>query len=43
MFEVGGVEEDVANEALRLASHKLPIKTQIVERIEYGRAGKTGE
>ena len=43
MFEVGGVEEDVANEALRLASHKLPIKTQIVERIEYGRAGKAGE
>jgi large subunit ribosomal protein L16 len=43
MFEVGGVDEEVANEALRLASHKLPIKTQIIERIEYGRAGETGE
>jgi large subunit ribosomal protein L16 len=43
MFEVGGVDEEVANEALRLASHKLPIKTQIIERIEYGRAGKAGE
>ncbi len=43
MFEVGGVDEDVANEALRLAAHKLPIKTQIIERIEYGRAGKVEE
>jgi large subunit ribosomal protein L16 len=43
MFEVGGVDEDVANEALRLAAHKLPIKTQIVERIEYGRSGEAGE
>ncbi|MFO7266135.1 MAG: 50S ribosomal protein L16 [Limnochordales bacterium] len=32
MFEVAGVSEDVAREALRLASHKLPIKTKIVER-----------
>lgn len=32
MFEVGGVKEEVAKEALRLASHKLPIKTRIVER-----------
>ena len=30
MFEVAGVPEDVAREALRLASHKLPIKTKII-------------
>ena len=32
MFEVGGVAEDVAREALRLAAHKLPIKTKVVVR-----------
>ena len=32
MFEIAGVPEDVAREALRLASHKLPIKTKIVKR-----------
>lgn len=36
LFEVGGISEDVANEALRLASHKLPIKTKIVKREEVG-------
>lgn len=41
MFEVGGVPEDIAQEALTLASHKLPIRTQIVTRIEYG--GEAGE
>ena len=30
MFEIAGVPEDVAREALRLAQHKLPIKTKIV-------------
>ncbi|MBO5197577.1 MAG: 50S ribosomal protein L16 [Lachnospiraceae bacterium] len=30
MFEIAGVSEEVAREALRLASHKLPIKTKIV-------------
>ena len=30
MFEIAGVGEDAAREALRLASHKLPIKTKIV-------------
>ncbi len=33
MFEVGGVSEDIAREALRLASHKLPIKTKIVKKV----------
>ena len=32
MFEIAGVSEEVAREALRLASHKLPIKTKIVAR-----------
>jgi large subunit ribosomal protein L16 len=32
MFEVSGVKEDLAREALRLASHKLPIRTKFVER-----------
>ncbi|SFG81781.1 50S ribosomal protein L16 [Sporolactobacillus nakayamae] len=36
LFEVGGISEEVANEALRLASHKLPIKTKIVKREEVG-------
>ena len=34
MFEIAGVSEDVAREALRLASHKLPIKTKIIARTE---------
>ena len=32
MFEIAGVTEDIAREALNLASYKLPIKTQIVSR-----------
>ena len=34
MFEIAGVSEEVAREALRLASHKLPIKTKIVARTD---------
>ena len=34
MFEIAGVSEEVAREALRLASHKLPIKTKVVVRSE---------
>jgi large subunit ribosomal protein L16 len=34
MFELAGVSEDVAREALTLAGHKLPIKTRFVPRIE---------
>ena len=30
MFEIGGVSEEIAREALRLASHKLPVQTKIV-------------
>ncbi len=32
MFEVAGVAEEIAREALRLASHKLPIKSKIVKK-----------
>ena len=32
MFEMGGVDEALAREALRLAGHKLPIKTKFVAR-----------
>ena len=32
MFEIGGVSEEIAREALRLAAHKLPVKTKFVTR-----------
>ena len=34
LFEMSGVEEGIAREALRLASHKLPCKTKFVKRID---------
>jgi large subunit ribosomal protein L16 len=34
MFELGGVSEELAREAMRLASHKLPLKCQFVAREE---------
>ena len=34
LFEIKGVSEDVAREALRLASHKLPIKSKVIKREE---------
>ena len=34
MFEMGGVAEDVAREALRLAAYKLPIKCKVVKKGE---------
>ena len=41
-FEIAGVSEDVAREALRLASHKLPIKTKIAKREDVA-AQEVGE
>ena len=35
LFEVAGVSEEVAREALRLASHKLPCTTKIVKKVGY--------
>ena len=32
IFEIDGVTEDVAREALKMAAHKLPIKTRIIKR-----------
>ena len=36
MFEISGVSEPVAREALRLASHKLPIQCKFVKKEEGG-------
>ena len=36
MFELEGVPAQVAKEAMRLASHKLPIKTKFIEAEEAG-------
>ena len=40
VFEMAGVEEEDAREAMRLAAHKLPIKTRFITRQEMG--GGTG-
>ena len=40
LFEMNGVTEDVAKEAMRLAGHKLPIKTKFVTRAELEAANK---
>jgi large subunit ribosomal protein L16 len=34
MFEMKGVSEEIAREAMRLASHKLPVKTKFIKREE---------
>jgi len=36
LFEVAGVSEEIAREALRLAAHKLPVKCKFVKREEIG-------
>jgi len=36
MFEIAGVSEELAKEAIRLAQHKLPIRTRFVKRDEMG-------
>ena len=43
MFEIAGVSEDVAREALRLASHKLPVKTKVVTKEETQATENGGE
>jgi large subunit ribosomal protein L16 len=35
MFEIGGVSEEVAREAMRLAGYKLPVKTKFVKRSDF--------
>lgn len=39
MFEIAGISEEVAREALRLASHKLPVKCKIVKKEEIKEEG----
>ncbi len=34
LFEIGGVTEEIAREAMRLAAYKLPIKTKFISREE---------
>lgn len=36
LFEIEGVSREVAQEAIRLASHKLPIRTKFVARTDFG-------
>ena len=40
LFEVAGVSEEVAHEALRLASYKLPCKTKIISREKSENGGE---
>lgn len=40
MFEIAGVDEAIAKEALRLASHKLPVKCKIVKREDIVEGGE---
>ena len=43
LFEMDGVARDVAAEAMRLAGHKLPIKTKFVVREELEEGGEVNE
>lgn len=42
LFEISGVSEEDAKEAVRLASHKLPIKTKFVKRSDFEEMGGVG-
>lgn len=39
LFELSGVSEELAKEAMRLASHKLPVKTKFLTRKDFERVG----
>ncbi len=41
LFEMGGVDETLAKEAMRLAAHKLPIRTRFTTRKEQGDISET--
>ena len=43
MFEMAGVSEDVAREAMRLASHKLPVKCKFVKKADLEEKVEGGE
>ena len=40
LFEMGGIPEESAREALRLAAHKLPLKTKIVAKADKVQGGE---
>ena len=40
MFEIAGVDQEIAHEALRLAAHKLPLKAKIVKKEETEEKGE---
>jgi len=42
LFEMAGVTEELAREAMRLASHKLPISTKFVTRKDLGEVYESG-
>ncbi len=39
LFELSGVAEETAREAMRLASHKLPVKTKFVSKRDFAEMG----
>jgi large subunit ribosomal protein L16 len=41
MFEVAGVPEEVAREAFRLASHKLPVKCKVIKKLDGGESNES--
>jgi len=43
LFEMGDVAEDIAKEALRLASHKLSLKTKFVKKADFETGGDSDE
>ncbi|MCI8369575.1 MAG: 50S ribosomal protein L16 [Clostridia bacterium] len=43
MFEMSGVNEDVAREAMRLASHKLPVKCKFIKKEVVEEGGEANE
>ena len=43
LFEMGGISEEMAREALRLASYKLPCKVKIVKKEDAANANEGGE
>ena len=43
MFEMAGVSEDVAREAMRLAGHKLPVKCKFVKKADLENTAEGGE
>ena len=43
LFEMDGVPKEIAQEAMRLAGHKLPIKTKFVEKENHAEGGEVNE